>query len=118
MRRPARRTVAAAVATASAKTRRGWTGADAAAFLRPVGSGTAAVGHFHAVVFPYRPLPKGRLELAEAATQQLGMESAQTVLHLLADERPFEGLGQTDLMRGACWISPLRWTGRPPEVAP
>ena len=91
---------------------------EAAAFLRPVGSGTAAVGHFHAVVFPYRPLPKGQLELAETVAQQLGMGSAQTVLHLLADEREFEGLGQTDLMRGACWISPLRWTSRPPEVAP
>ena len=83
-------------------------GPDAAAYLRPVGSGTGAGGHFHAAVFPYRPLTKGRLELAEAVAQQLGTESAQTVLHLLADEREFEGLGQTDLMRGACWVAPLR----------
>ena len=83
-------------------------GPAAAAYLRPVGSGTSAFGHFHAAVFPYRPLPKGRLELAEAVAQQLGTESAQAVLHLLADEREFEGLGQTDLMRGACWAGPLR----------
>ena len=88
----------------------------AAAYLRPVGSGTGAVGHFHAAVFPYRPLPKGRLELAEAVAQQLGTESAQTVLHLLADEREFEGLGQTDLMRGACWVGPWRPTGRLPQT--
>ena len=29
-------------------------------------------------------------------------------MHLLADEREFEGVGQTDLMRGACWVGPLR----------
>jgi len=91
-------------------------GPAAAAYLRPVGSGTSAVGHFHAAVFPYRPLPKGRLELAEAVAQQLGTESAQTVLHLLADEREFEGLGQTDLMRGACWVGPLRLAGWLPQT--
>ena len=91
-------------------------GPDTVAYLRPVGSGTSAVGHFHAAVFPYRPLPKGRLELAEVVAQQLGTESAQTVLHLLADEREFEGLGQTDLMRGACWAGPLRPPRRLPQT--
>jgi hypothetical protein len=33
-------------------------------------------------------------------------------MHLLADEREFEGLGQTDLMRGACWVATLRLSGR------
>ncbi|MFM1769564.1 MAG: hypothetical protein RJA22_2093 [Verrucomicrobiota bacterium] len=79
----------------------------AAAGLRPIGPGTDALGHFHAAVFPYRPLPKGRLELAESVAQLLGTDSALSVLHLLADERPFEGVGQTDLMRGACWVAPL-----------
>lgn len=79
----------------------------AAAGLRPVGPGTDALGHFHAAVFPYRPLPKGRLDLAESVAQLLGTDSALSVLHLLADERPFEGVGQTDLMRGACWVAPL-----------
>ena len=92
-------------------------GPASAAFLRPVGPGTSAAGHFHAAVFPYRPLPKGRLELAETVAQQLGTESARTVLHLLADEREFEGVGQTDLMRGACWIGPVRLAARPPEDA-
>jgi anti-anti-sigma factor len=83
-----------------------------ASCLRPVGPGTSAHGHFHAAVFPYRPLPKGRLELSEAVAQVLGTESAQTVMHLLADEREFEGVGQTDLMRGACWSGPLRSLNR------
>jgi hypothetical protein len=80
---------------------------ELAACLRPVGPGTDAHGHFHAAVFPYRPLPKGRLDLPEALAQVLATESAQTVLHLLADEREFEGVGQTDFMRGACWVGPL-----------
>lgn len=79
-----------------------------AACLRPIGPGTAAHGHFHAAVFPYRPLAKGRLELAEAVAQVVSTQTAQTVMHLLADERKFEGVGQTDLMRGACWLGPLR----------
>ena len=81
---------------------------DTARCLRSMGPGTRAYGHFHAAVFPYRPLPKGRLELQETVALVLGTDSAQTVLHLLADEREFEGLGQTDLMRGACWAAPLR----------
>jgi hypothetical protein len=76
--------------------------------LRPLGAGTNAHGHFHAAVFPYRPLPKGRLELPGTVSSVLGTGSAQAVMHLLADEREFDGLGQTDLMRGACWAGRLR----------
>jgi hypothetical protein len=85
---------------------------ELAAFLRPVGSGSSAQGHFHAAVFPYRPLPKDNLNLKEAVANLLGTETAQAVMHLLADEREFEGVGQTDLMRGACWVSPLSVQGR------
>jgi hypothetical protein len=42
----------------------------------------------------------------------LATESAQTVMHLLADEREFDGVGQTDLMRGACWVGPLKLQSR------
>ena len=79
-----------------------------APFLRPLGSTASPLpAHCHAAVFPYRPLPKGRLDLMESVTSLLGTDSAQTVLHLMSDDRPFEGLGETDLMRGACWVGPL-----------
>ena len=81
---------------------------DSAPFLRRVGPGSSTQGHFHAAVFPYRPLPKGNFSLKESVTNLLGTESAQTVMHVLADEREFEGVGQTDLMRGACWVGPLK----------
>jgi len=84
--------------------------------LRAIGPGTRAQGHFHAAVFPYRPLPKGRLDLPETVASLVGTESAQAVMHLLADERQFEGLGQTDLMRGACWAGPLRMQVRAAQL--
>jgi anti-anti-sigma factor len=84
---------------------------DIAAFLRPVGPGTSAQGHFHAAVFPYRPLPRGNPGLRDSVSNLLASESAQSVMHLLADEREFEGVGQTDLMRGACWVGPLKTPG-------
>jgi hypothetical protein len=85
---------------------------EAAQFFRKIGPGTTAQGHFHAAVFPYRPLPKGNLNLKESVAGLLATESAQTVMHLLADEREFEGVGQTDLMRGACWAGPLKLLSR------
>jgi hypothetical protein len=91
---------------------------ETASFMRPIGPGTQAHGHFHAAVFPYRPLPKGRLELPETVASVLGTESAQAVMHLLADEREFEGLGQTDLMRGACWVGPLRFLDQESQTKP
>jgi anti-anti-sigma factor len=81
---------------------------DLAAFLHRIGEGTGARGHFHAAVFPYRPLAKGNINLQNTIASLLGSESAQTVMHLLADDREFEGVGQTELVRGACWVGPLR----------
>ncbi len=75
-------------------------------FLRPIGPGTSARGHFHAVTFPYRPLPKGKIDLGETTASLISSGSLRTVMHLMADEREFEGVGETDLMRGACWVGP------------
>jgi hypothetical protein len=85
-------------------------------FLRRIGPGTPASGHFHAAVFPYRPLPKGRVDLAETVGSLLNTTAAETVMHLLADERDFEGVGETDFMRGACWFGPLRPVVNAPQT--
>lgn len=85
-------------------------------FLRRIGPGTPASGHFHAAVFPYRPLPKGRVDLAETVAPLLNTAAAETVMHLLADERDFEGVGETDFMRGACWFGPLRPVVNAPQA--
>ena len=80
---------------------------EISSFLRPIGGGTIAQGHFHAVTFPYRPLPKGKIDLKETISSLLDSGSLRTVMHLMADDRAFEGVGETDLMRGACWVGPL-----------
>jgi len=89
---------------------------DSSAFLRPIGPGTNARGISTRRFFPYRPLPKGNINLGETINGLLETESARTVMHLLADEREFEGVGQTDLMRGACWVGPLRFLGPSPQT--
>lgn len=85
-------------------------------FLRQIGPGTSAKGHFHAAVFPYRPLPKGRVDLVETVASLLNTGTASSVLHLLADDREFEGVGETDFMRGACWFSPVGKFGQAPLI--
>ncbi len=77
------------------------------AFLRPIRDGSAVEGHFHAAVFPYRPLAKGMLPLRETVQDLFKTDSPRSVLHLLADDRPIEGVGETELMRGACWFGPI-----------
>ena len=80
---------------------------ESSPFHRPIGPGTSAKGHFHAVTFPSRPLPKGKIYLEETVSSLLASGSLRTVMHLMADDRAFEGVGETDLMRGACWVGPL-----------
>jgi hypothetical protein len=82
-------------------------------FVRPIREGSSVHGHFHAAVLPYRPLPKGPLPLRETVQGLFKMDTPRSVLHMLADDRPIEGVGQTELMRGACWFGPV---AEPPGV--
>jgi anti-anti-sigma factor len=81
---------------------------EAAAFLRPLRNGSPLQAHVHAAVFPYRPVPRGELPLAKTVAEVLSASSPNALLHLMADTRPFEGVGETDLVRGACWVGPLQ----------
>jgi anti-anti-sigma factor len=74
---------------------------------RPLGGGTTVSGHFHAAVFTYGPLQRGRIEMRAAVTKLFEAEKLQTVLHLLNDDRPISGAGESEFTRGACWIGPL-----------
>lgn len=83
----------------------------AKAFLRPLGEDEYFCGHAHAAEFNYRPLPKGVLELADAVRSLFEKDSPRSVLHLMKDSRPIEGVGETEFMRGACWCGPIKdWT--------
>lgn len=72
--------------------------------LRPLGPNL--LGHFHAGAFPYRPLQKGRIEMAESLTALFEARSLNAVLHLLTDSREVTGTGESQFLRGAMWIAP------------
>ena len=81
--------------------------ARAAPFVRLLSPDARVQGHIHAALFPYRPVQRGELLLEKAIGGLMATDRAQTLLHLLNDDREFEGLGQSELMRGACWIGPI-----------
>ena len=90
---------------------------DAEAFLRPLSiesssSESPVLAHVHAAVFPYRPVPRGELPFVKTVAEVLAASTPNAVLHLMADTRPFEGVGETDLVRGACWVGPLQAIAR------
>ena len=75
--------------------------------LRPMGSGPWPVGHFHAAAFSYRPLQKGLIDLRATVSTLFEAETLQGVLHLLNDDREIVGAGESEFVRGACWVGPL-----------
>lgn len=76
--------------------------------LRPLDRSGNLLGHAHAAVFPYRPLRKGLVPLAETVKEIFANGGGpQTVLHLLNDTREPDGSGDSEFTRGACWIAPI-----------
>jgi hypothetical protein len=74
--------------------------------VRPLAKDCDIAGHFHAASFSYHPLKKGETNLKEAASGLFEHENLQGVLHLLNDERE-SGAGQSEFLRGACWIGSI-----------
>jgi hypothetical protein len=82
----------------------------ARAFLRSMGGGST--GHFHAAAFSHRPLPRGPLELQPTVSSLFEAEAPRGLLHLIRDDRPASGMGESEIWRGALWASPIdRVTG-------
>jgi anti-anti-sigma factor len=82
-------------------------GAELAPFLRSLDEGGELTGHFHAALFPHRPLQRGRVELATTIRNVFQSHAITSVLHLLNDTRVASGTGESEFLRGACWIAPL-----------
>ena len=80
--------------------------AEIAAPLGPDG----VCGHLHAAVFPHRPLRRAAGELAAVVADLVASEPL-AVMHLMHDDRPVLGSGQSGFIRGACWFAPLTLTG-------
>jgi anti-anti-sigma factor len=80
---------------------------EVAAFLRPVNGDATLNAHVHAARFPYRPVQRGELQFGKTVAELLAASPPGAVMHLMADTRQFEGVGETDLVRGACWLGAL-----------
>jgi anti-anti-sigma factor len=78
-----------------------------AGLLRPMDAGGGLAGHFHAAVFPHRPLKKRTLPLQSSVMELFESGSIEDVLHLLRDDRPITGNGESQLFGGACWIGTI-----------
>jgi anti-anti-sigma factor len=61
--------------------------------------------HVHAAVFPFKALPNGKIYMAEAVQQLFAGAEPQAVMHLLEDNRPTLGLGESSFIRGAIWCA-------------
>ena len=81
--------------------------AELGPMLRPLKSGAGVSGHFHAAVFTYAPLQRGRVDLQETVSNLFRTERPLGVLHLLPDDRPVVGAGESEFARGACWVGPV-----------
>jgi anti-anti-sigma factor len=80
---------------------------ELAPFLRPLDREGVERGHFHAATLSYRPIGKGRLDVDETVSVIFENERLETLLHLLSDDRSIEGVGESELTRGACWVVPI-----------
>ena len=69
--------------------------------------GTDCIGHLHAAAFRFRPIRKGPIDFRETVTGLFEADQLLGVLHLLHDDRGAAGAGESELVRGACWIGPI-----------
>ena len=83
------------------------------AHLAPVPSRPGHMAHAHAVVLPFRPLPQGVVDLQTSVAAVFEDNSPLGLLHLIEDDRPVVGLGESSFIRGACWCAPLNYS---PEI--
>lgn len=81
--------------------------AELGPFLRPLDEQGQLAGHFHAALFPHRPVQRGRVELAATIRNVFQSHAITSVLHLLNDTRIASGAGESEFLRGACWIAPI-----------
>lgn len=81
---------------------------EAEHFLRPLCPGSPIRAHIHAAVFNYQPVQRGELPFSGIVSKVLTSSNPNSLLHLMPDTRPYEGAGETDLARGACWIGAVK----------
>lgn len=80
---------------------------EAAAFVRPLGPGQPLRGHVHTSVFPFIPLKKNDPDLQETVGYVFNNAEVTDLLHLTNDTREITGQGESQFLKGFCWIVPV-----------
>jgi hypothetical protein len=75
--------------------------------LKPMPSKPELAGHMHVAVFPYQPIPNGQLDLKQQTDKFFAGPPPLALIHLIDDDRPLIGLGESSFIRGACWFAPI-----------
>jgi len=73
--------------------------------FRPIGGGL--FGHLHAAAFRFQPIQRGAIDLQDTLARLFEPNQLQGVVHLLNDDRGATGAGESEFIRGACWVAPL-----------
>ncbi len=74
--------------------------------VRPL-SGGGLRGHFHAAVFSFIPVKKSGDSPGEIVNDLFDSGRMQTVMHLVHDDRPVLGVGQSEFIYGTCWAGSI-----------
>jgi hypothetical protein len=69
------------------------------------------MGHFHAAVFAYHPLPQRTVELPSLLKGIFANHQLRDVLHLVWDDRGEAGVAESALLRGVAWVAPITEVG-------
>ncbi|HJR49620.1 MAG TPA: STAS domain-containing protein [Gemmatimonadales bacterium] len=77
------------------------------AHLRPHGPTERLLGHLHAAVFSYHPLPQRTVGLDDLVRGLFTNQQLLDVLHLLWDDRADGPVPESALVRGVGWIAPV-----------
>ncbi len=76
--------------------------------LHQLPSHNSISAHIHATIFPYQPLPNGNISLRQQIGKLFSGPPPVALLHLIDDNRSHQKLGESSLIRGACWCSPVK----------
>lgn len=75
--------------------------------LRPLSAQTAVLAHLHALAMSYCHVQQGKIDLHKTVSSLFETEALRGLLHLLTDDRPIVGVGESEFARGAMWCGAI-----------
>ena len=76
--------------------------------LRPLSRETSVLAHLHALAVSYCHVQQGKIDLNKTVSSLFETEALRGLLHLLTDDRPIAGVGESEFARGAMWCGGIK----------